>query len=195
MSERTVGAILAGGQSRRMGAPKAGARLGDGRTLSRAVADALGAVCDEVVVLGHGEGCPDELQRVPDPPGAQGPLAGLLALLQSDRGARYLVAACDMPRLTPSLLERLLDESEGVRATCFHVVGRERVEPLPLLLTTAARAALEEQLAEGDLRLMAFVERLAPRELPLDEREAEALANVNRPEDLARLSATRRGPP
>ena len=170
-----------------MGAPKAGVRLSSGKTLARAVADALAQVCDDVVVLGHGEGCPEELSRLEDPPGEAGPLAGIHALLRSGLGGRYLVVSCDMPMLSPSLLARLLDVGGKADAACFQVEGRDRLEPLPLLLTPVALPSVEEQLSRADLRLMSFVEALHPERLPLSRVAAEALANVNRPEDLARL--------
>lgn len=187
MSERVVGAILAGGQSRRMGTAKAGVRLDDDSTLSERVLQALSQVCDEVVVLGHGEGCPEGLERLADPPGKSGPLAGLLALLQSGRGARYLVAACDMPLLSHALLARLVEEGAGAEAACFVAEGQRELEPLPLLLSPSARPPLEERLLRGELRLMAFVAALSPRLVPLSENDAALLANANRPEDLERL--------
>ena len=49
---RTLGVVLAGGASSRMGAPKWQLRLRDGQTLLARACEAMRNVCDEVVVLG-----------------------------------------------------------------------------------------------------------------------------------------------
>jgi len=71
-----VGALLAGGESRRMGQDKS-ALLLEGKTLAERALATLAAVSDRQVILGHGRGCPPDVARLPDAVPGQGPSEGL----------------------------------------------------------------------------------------------------------------------
>jgi molybdenum cofactor guanylyltransferase len=181
------GALLAGGQSRRMGAPKAGVRLPDGRRLAEVALLALRAVSDEVVVVGHGSGAPPQLLRIADAKGVQGPLAGLLGLLQSGRAERYLVVPCDLPRLQGPLLGRLVREAAEARASVAAFHDGERLQPLPLLLPQSLAGALAEATDSGERRLAVFVRSLSPHLVAARGADARALLSANTPAALKAL--------
>lgn len=97
-----LGAVLAGGRSRRMGRDKAAERVGDVRMIDRAVGT-LRHVCPEVVVVSARGDTPSGPWTVLDGerPGV-GPLAGIEAALvhAMERGAGgVFVLACDLPLL------------------------------------------------------------------------------------------------
>lgn len=165
-----------------MGAPKASLRLPDGRTFSEAALEALSSVCDEVVVLGHGEGCPAKIDRIGDAPDVAGPLGGITALLRSGRGASYLVASCDMPFLSAALLRRLVDAAKEGAAVLERETGA--MEPLPLFIPAAASQVVEELVARGERRLLVLAGALGPCRVRVGGADALALANLNAPEDL-----------
>jgi molybdopterin-guanine dinucleotide biosynthesis protein A len=102
-----LGAVLAGGQSRRFGSDKALALLG-GRPLIAHAIEALGVQVDAVIVCGREWG-----DWVPDRPGpGLGPLGGIAAALHtaSARGyAAVLTAPCDIPVLPAGIAARLGD--------------------------------------------------------------------------------------
>jgi FdhD protein len=144
-----LGAILAGGQSARMGRTKAGIEV-DGETLAARAAAALAPLVDEVVVLGHGDGCPAELRRLPDRVDGEGPLAGMAAL--ADEGAaRVLVVSCDMPRISTAALRPLLAE-RGSAAWA----GRT----LPAVFTGDDLVTLRARFDAGQRRLRLVVDEL-----------------------------------
>jgi len=189
-SRPVLGGLLVGGGSRRMGRPK---QLLDyryrGRNLATIVHDALADRSDRVVVLGDGElpGDLRHLPRIPDPPGLRGPMAGLLAALRWAPSAAWLLAAIDLPLVTPEALEWLLGQRRpGVRALLPRAAP-ERIEPLLAFYEPHAREALEELAASGwlaprRLRGLPGIESpLVPSHL------AAAWTNVNRPEDLQNL--------
>jgi molybdopterin-guanine dinucleotide biosynthesis protein MobB len=132
----TLGAVLAGGESRRFGGMKALAPF-RGEPMARRAFRLLNEVCPEVVlVTGHpaimalapGATIPD---RIP----GLGPLGGLHAALHEaeSRGLTgVLLLACDMPAVPPSLMRRILMEAgvSGVHAVVPGIPGDVR-DPLP----------------------------------------------------------------
>ena len=143
MAQRVVGAVLAGGRSLRMGTDKA-AVVVDGAPMSLLVRQALGAVCDEVLVVGGvGADVFDD---------GDGPLIAVVALLRSGRGTHFVIAATDQPRLAPQVLQPLLD-AHGDDDNGVAWEG----EPLPLCISISALPRLEAAIAAGERRLRAAV--------------------------------------
>ena len=104
---KVLGAILAGGQSRRFGSDKAEALL-DGRPLIDHVAEALARDCDALVVCGRNHAAISFLADLPRP--GLGPLGGLCAALLHGRDHGFdavLGVPCDVPDLPTDLLARL----------------------------------------------------------------------------------------
>ncbi|MCC7073682.1 MAG: molybdenum cofactor guanylyltransferase [Deltaproteobacteria bacterium] len=175
-----VGALLAGGESRRMGKDKSALVL-EGQTLAERALATLAAVSDRQVILGHGRGCPGGVPRLPDAVAGQGPSAGLRALLASGLGDAYLVLPVDMPGVTPAHLQRLVAALAGHHAACFVRAGV--LEPLPCALDAGAA------LAPGEQRLGALLQGLRLARVLLGDNDADDLRNLNSPDELEALSA------
>jgi molybdopterin-guanine dinucleotide biosynthesis protein A len=101
----TVGVVLAGGASRRMGRDKAALEIA-GETLAASAARRLRAVCPRVAVADGGRGLVPGLPSMPDGPG-DGPVAGILGAARDLPGHPLLVLACDLPGVPAALLEEL----------------------------------------------------------------------------------------
>lgn len=201
-----TGVILAGGRSHRFGGDKLLAIL-DGRSLLEHAIGAVGAVADDVLVVGPAERSIDpaalatrrevRLRVVPDRVPFAGPAAGLRTALELAREPLVLVAAGDMPRLVPAVLELLVrtlaaGDSGVVDAVLLSYQGRMR--PLPAALRVGAgTVAAQAAAASGDASLLGLFGHLHARVLeesawrPLDP-EAWTLADVDRPADLDRLA-------
>src|SRR5437016_10535210 len=121
------GVILCGGESKRMGRPKAWLPFGGELMLPRVVRLLGEAVAPLVVVAAPGQDVPPlpaEVEIVRDPEQGRGPLQGLAAGLAALRGraeAAYL-SSCDVPFLRPAFVRRLV-ELLGDRAICVPRVG------------------------------------------------------------------------
>jgi len=181
------GGVLIGGRSRRMGRPKHLLRGADGRTWVERTAALVGGAAERVVLLGGGE-VPASLAglaRLPDAPGLEGPLAGLVAAMRWAPWASWLVAACDLPRLSGEALAWLrATRRPGVWATLPRPSGGDGVEPLLAHYDFRAAGLLEALAAEGRLApslLAGHAKVITPA--PPDAL-AEAWTNVNTPASL-----------
>ena len=173
----TVVCVLAGGASRRMGAPKPLAELG-GRPLIVYPAEAALATRLPVAIVAKAWmylpafGVPTWIE--PDEP--VHPLTGIVAALEH-AGEPVVAVACDQPWLEPELIARVA-AAEGPAA--FTVDGR--LEPFPARWEPAALGTLREALA-ARAPLRATLETLEPT--ILGEIDPAVVAGVNTPEALA----------
>jgi molybdopterin-guanine dinucleotide biosynthesis protein A len=131
-----------------------------------------------------------DLRVVPDVRPGLGSLGGIYtAVVQAP--APVVVAAWDMPFVSEALLRRLARGLQEHDACLPQSDGRRGVEPLCAAYGPACREAIARSLDEGDLRAIAFHERIGVGILPLSEvarfGDPELLFfNVNTADDLAR---------
>lgn len=106
----TVGVVLAGGRSQRMGRDKALIEI-NGATMLEHVALALNSVCELVVVVGRPDGPAPNVEYIPDT-GDQyrGPLSGICAAI-AHTNSNVLVVATDQPRVRSETLQHILNLS------------------------------------------------------------------------------------
>ena len=176
---RLLGAVLAGGQSRRFGSDKALAVLDGATLLERAVAR-LVPWCEAVVAIGR-EQAP--VPVVPDwPRPGMGPLGGIAGALRHAAAGGFgavLTTGVDSLGLPDDLPDRL---GEGPAFVSD--------QPVVALWPVGVLAGLEAILrAEGRHAVRDLIDATGARGVVL----AGASVNVNRPEDLLRL-AGRDGP-
>ena len=183
-----LGAILAGGGSRRFGAPKTLARL-HGKPLWRVAAERLAAVCDQVVAIVNHPGVAQavEVETLPDRRPLLGPLGGIdaaLARARRDGHEAVLVLAVDMPWVGTAALQRLADAWRERGRVCLPRAGPPfGFHPLCGVYPTANIAPLARALAARSLEAGAFARSLDPAVVDVGLR-ASALRSVNRPRDL-----------
>ena len=183
-----VAAILTGGRSSRMGVPKAGMLLPDGRSMAERTRDTLVPICREVVFLGDPHGVKGH-DRIDDRRPDSGPLAAIESLLESDRAPEYLVVPCDLPLLPAAMLTRLFEGDER-GLTCFELEspGENDIRPLPCRVSAACLPTVESLLDAGKRSIRELVRRLGEdaTRVSLAARESELLLNVNTPEEFER---------
>lgn len=197
MLDDVTGIILAGGRSSRFGLDKLAIEI-DGRTMLQRAVDAVAAVAPRiVVVLAPGADPPPNLALDPrvdivhDGAPFGGPLAALAVGLEAVRTPIALVVGGDMPRMVPTVLQRLASTVGPDR----HAVNLEvprRMQPLPMaILTEPARLAIAELLRGDERALLALLRDLgassipAPVWLSLDP-AGDTVLDIDRPADLRR---------
>jgi molybdopterin-guanine dinucleotide biosynthesis protein A len=177
---RILGAMLAGGRSRRFGSDKAVAEL-DGQTLIDHAIHDLSACVETVAVCGR-----DIAGRLslPDRPRPDiGPLGGLNAALHyaAEHGfAGVLSTGCDMPVFPRVLGAALLGDGAAI------VEGQHLLGYWPSTLAPALDAHLA---VTDDLSMAAWFAIARPRTVRFEG----ALPNINTPADLDVLSRTSSG--
>lgn len=192
-----LGAILAGGESRRFGANKAFATVGGRRAIDR-VAAALGGATGRIVLIANDFARFGELgwEVRGDAVAGAGPVAGIEAALRWAReegrpGA--LVCACDLPFVSPALLRALADagRSGDALAVVPESTGRRGMEPLCAWYAADALPAAEAALRAGGGAVRALLEAIPVARMPLDgvRRFGDPgilFLNLNTPDDLRR---------
>lgn len=175
---RLLGAVLAGGASRRFGSDKASASL-DGLPMLDRVLDVLRPQVSAVVVCGRSWRGETALPDRPD--GRLGPLAGLNAALHHARTCRLDAVLCvpvDVHPLPPSLASWLAGRGARV-LDAQHCIGFWPVRHAP---------ALDEYLAGGGRSVGGWIEASGAVRARFDDLE---LVNVNAPDDMRRAGAAR----
>ena len=197
-------AILAGGQSRRMGTDKALLRLEPGGpALVELVAAAVRAVARDVFLVANDDRLATlGLRTVPDAfPGA-GALGGIYSAVAAAREEHCLVVACDMPFLAASLLRALAAAPRDYDVLApFLTVGENRqgasdgvYETLHAIYGRGALPAMREELAARRYRIVGFFPRVRVRPFPeaavrAVDPDLRSFFNVNTPERLAEARA------
>jgi molybdopterin-guanine dinucleotide biosynthesis protein A len=185
------GIVVCGGQSKRMGRPKAWLPFAGELMLPRVLRLLGEAVGPLVVVAAPGQDLP------PLPPGVdvvrdeekgRGPLQGLAAGLKALEGrvdAAY-ASSCDVPFLKPAFVRHLIDLL-GDKQICVPHVGPYH-HPLAAVYRLEVAAAVERLLAEDRLRPIFLFELVPTRivgaaELADVDPTFQALRNLNTPEE------------
>jgi molybdopterin-guanine dinucleotide biosynthesis protein A len=187
--------ILAGGESRRMGQDKASLVL-DGQTLLQSVAATLQPLFAEVIVSVRQPRPDIDLPQVCDAPGQVGPLAGLAAGLERASNPWLFAAACDMPFITPPLIEYLARQRADWQAVIPMVGGH----PQPLAAFYAAGCIDEVRRllgGSGKHSLRALLEGLRVRyvdeaEMLEADPQLRSFFDLDTPQDVERAKAVGR---
>jgi molybdopterin-guanine dinucleotide biosynthesis protein A len=168
-----IGVVLAGGLSLRMGRDKALLPWQGRPLIERQIAVLREAGVDSVQVSGERP----NYHGVADPVAHAGPLGGIAGIAAVCEDGELLIVPVDMPRLPPSLLQRLL---AAPRAGCIHFASH--VLPMRLRLDSACRAALADLIRADDDRsrsLRALQQRVGVIEIPLSDEDAKQLIDCN----------------
>ncbi|WP_404338224.1 molybdenum cofactor guanylyltransferase [Sphingomonas sp. MMS12-HWE2-04] len=169
---KTLGAVLAGGQSTRFGSDKAEALL-DGKPLLAHAIETLRPHCDVLVIVGRIHARSETIADWPAPD--MGPLAAIAGALRHAAAHGFdqmLSAPVDCVAL-PANLRALLDPAPAF------LIDQPVIGLWPTAATPDAEAILS---GTGRHSVRAFAERIGARPIA-----AQLPPNINTPADLARL--------
>ena len=185
------GIVLCGGQSKRMGRPKAWLPFA-GETLLPRVVRLLGEAVSPIVVVAAPEQdlppLPTEVCIVRDEERDRGPLQGLaagLVALQGQVDAAY-ASSCDVPFLRPAFVKRMIDLL-GSHQICVPRVG-DYYHPLAAVYRLDVLGAVHELLRQDRLRPVFLFDAVPTRVVEAHELcdvdpTFETLRNLNTPAD------------
>jgi len=184
-----TGVILAGGRSSRFGSNKALA-LVDGKPLIQRIADLMSSLFPECLLVTE---TPAEyeflsLPMTHDRYKGCGPLAGIHAALLQISTPRAFVVACDMPNLSPELIQYLC-RINGQNYDVIIPWLEQGQEPLFGIYHKSSLAAINSCLQQKDCQIIRAlaslqVRRVSEQEILAITGDLACFKNVNRPEDL-----------
>lgn len=200
--EPVGGVVLCGGQSRRMGRPKAWLPVGEETMLGRVVRLLSEVVAPIVVVAAPDQEVPplsDGVTLVRDAERGHGPLEGIAAGLTALQGkvrAAY-VSSCDVPLLRESFVRRMI-ELLGDHTICVPEVGGYH-HPLAAVYRVEVANLARELLNASRYRPVFLFESVATRIVQPDELhevdpQFDSLRNLNTPEEYAAALAVLTNP-
>ncbi|TDH36000.1 molybdenum cofactor guanylyltransferase MobA [Pseudohoeflea suaedae] len=191
---RIAGAVLAGGQGRRMGGlDKPSLELGGRRLIEHAL-DRLQPQVTTIAISANGDPARYAslgLDILPDDPAYRaGPLAGLATMLRHFSAqpelSHIVTVPADAPFIPGNLVPRLCAELGHGTEVAVAQSG-DRVHPVVGLWPVALLARLEQHLMRTQkLSIMAFLERIEWQAVAFSPHDGiDPFLNVNTPEDLA----------
>ncbi|ABO66025.1 molybdenum cofactor guanylyltransferase [Geobacillus thermodenitrificans] len=186
MKRTIAGAVLAGGQSRRFGRPKAFA-LHQGAPFFTLSVAALAPIVDELYIISH-PSLVDEFRRQTDIPvlldmeryRGCGPLAGIYTAMEWSQSDWVFVLPCDMPYMRKEVTERLAAYADSAFDAIVPLHG-DRTEPLVALYHQRLGSVIAELLDAGERRMTALLDRVRVRYVDTNElaQEQKVWRNVN----------------
>lgn len=190
MSKTSV-AILAGGQSRRMGQEKAFLPVG-GRPVIQRVLWSVADLSDDLLIVTN---TPDMYRylgerMVSDVYPGKGALGGVYTAINAALHPHCLVVACDMPFLSTDLLSHLMTLSAG-----FDVVIpliREFPETMHAIYGKACLEPIKMRLSANQLKIIDFfedvrVQYVSREEVARYDPTFRSFLNMNTPDDWSKL--------
>ena len=204
--------ILAGGRSRRLGQEKS-LLLFEGKPLLCWTVERLSNAADEIVVAARDEehalrleehlsaflpcGCGIKPAFTWDRLPGYGPVAGIAAGMARGKGEFAFAAACDLPFLSPGVVERLFETAEQHPGCggAVPVQANGLFEPLHCVYRREnMQDACERAMASGERRISVPLREIGMRHVAVDllrdlDRDLLTFFNLNTGEDLERARA------
>jgi molybdopterin-guanine dinucleotide biosynthesis protein A len=189
-----TGAVLAGGQSRRMGTNKAFIEV-EGLTIIERVLAVLDEVFERRLIIANdvqlfgGLGAP----VIPDYYKGAGSLGGIYTALLNSDSRQTFVTACDMPDIRPEAVKKLISTpSEDALVVIPYINGR--LHPMHALYDKRCLAPIEKMIKKGELRIMTLFDEIKIKKLTEDEFSgvdiAASVANINTRQELKNRTIT-----
>ncbi len=193
MREGLIGAVLVGGQSRRMGTDKSRLVLA-GRSVLAGLYELLAERVGEAWIVGRrpdAEGLPASANWHLDMEAGQGPLGGIATALRiagGDSARGVCVVGCDMPVLGGEVLDLLLSSRDrSASATVLVNPSTGGVEPLAAIYEASALESIEQALAAERRGVRDWLADVGASRVDVPPALADQLINVNTPEEFERI--------
>lgn len=181
----TIAGILVGGRALRMGGrPKGLLRVESGETLVERWLRLFERVGLRCYVVGRSAAYAESrCEMLNDASIGEGPIGGLIALLERAAPGRAIAVACDMPYVSQGMIERLV----SVESAAPVVAPRRQGLWEPWFARYDTRRVLpiaKERALRGEMSLQGLLGEVGACELTLRDGEAGLLDDWDCPEDI-----------
>ncbi|WP_438449280.1 molybdenum cofactor guanylyltransferase [Gorillibacterium sp. sgz5001074] len=188
-----TGAILAGGQNRRMeGKMKALLPFAGELLIERQIAQ-MKTVCEEIIVVTNQPSLflpvlDRSIRIITDYFPSKGPLSGMHAALSLARHPDVWIVGCDMPFISAEAAQVLLEQKRSVKCDASVPVIDGRTHPLHGIYSKSCADAISALLLAGEYRVMEMLRMIYWQEAAealFTERGIDLafVTNVNNPEE------------
>ena len=195
INKRVAGIILAGGESRRFGSPKAFADY-SGRKFFEYAIDSMRNITNEIVIVSH-ETLSGRFKQATSHPVTQdltqykgnGPLAGIVTGMCYYQSEWYIVLPCDTPLVTEELVKSLLEHTEaGIDAVVPVVDGK--IQPLIALYHARVIDRAKRLLTQNNYKMMSLLEGINTKYITENNLQVSAaiFQNINSHDDYDKLN-------
>lgn len=187
-------AILAGGESARMGRPKVMLRVND-RPILEYLLERFAWPGPTMLITAPGRERPRGAERFTrecvDPVAGQGPLRGILTALEHSPAPLVVVLAVDMPLVERRHVDELVGRAgvaTSLATICARMIdGRRQIEPFPSIFHVDATDVIRARLARAERSVARLTDE--PRVVTADVNwEPGTWLNLNHPTDLRLLA-------
>lgn len=182
------GAILAGGENRRMPVPKAFIKVGGQPIIERNL-EAVKSFFEEVFIVTNQPEAYAYLgvPMLGDTYDIRGPMTGIFTALLNASKQWVFISACDMPFINIALIQYMSSKKNGCDAVVPLLKGK--TEPLfafysKRLLTLMEKAVLDSRKSLKDFLSRERVQYITTREIKHFDPEALSFVNLNTPQDI-----------
>ncbi|MDF0727001.1 molybdenum cofactor guanylyltransferase [Cytobacillus sp. S13-E01] len=192
---RVAGIILAGGESRRFGSPKAIADY-KGRKFIEYALDSIQNITKEIIIVSH-ETLSSRIKQVTSIPVTEdlsqykgnGPLAGIVTGMCYYQTEWYIVLPCDTPLVTEELIKRLLEHTEAEIDAVVPVV-EGKIQPLIALYHTRVIDKAKRLLTQNKYKMMSLLDGINTKYITEKNLQVTAtiFQNINSQDDLDKLN-------
>lgn len=188
---KVSGVILAGGLARRMNKQDKGLTLFNNKSMITYALQAIVPVVDELFINANRNIEKYQQFNYPVISDANddfaGPLAGVLAALNTCENDILLVIPCDSPFMTQDGLQALLDEHQRCQADIAVAFDGERIHPVFMAIKSSLKSSLHNYLAQGERKIDRWFEQHNWVKVDFSA-NPEFFSNINTPEQLTELA-------
>jgi molybdenum cofactor guanylyltransferase len=183
--------IIAGGKNSRFGGMNKSWLDVDNQTIFERQIAVLRPIFKEIfVVTNHPEEYP-EIKWTSDSFEDSGPLAGIHAALSFAETPYIFVFSCDMPFLSPPLIEQMLESIKMNPCEILMPIHQEKIEPMNAIYHKSTLPAIEAMLKNKIFKIREIFPACNLRyfDVPLNIDYDVAFFNINYPIDLIKAES------
>ncbi|MCW8826301.1 MAG: molybdenum cofactor guanylyltransferase [Gammaproteobacteria bacterium] len=188
---KPLAAIIAGGQSRRMGGGDKGIKPLQEKMMISHVVDRIAPQSSSIVI--NANSAPEEYRSLNYPliedsiAGHLGPLAGVLSVLESFEDELVMILPCDTPLIPIDLIERMQARLVQSDSDLCTIEADGSLHPIFMLLKRKLAPSIREFLEAGERRVGFWLKQQNYCVADFSD-QAEAFSNINTPEEFERIS-------
>ncbi len=184
--ENITGIILAGGKSSRMGTDK-GLVLYKGKFFTQYVIDAIKPLVDDIMIISDNSSYDIfNTTRTNDDIKNAGPLAGVYTGLKHSKTEFNLVLSCDVPLITTSVLQQLID-AISFDIDIIQLKSKDKTMPLIALYKKTCAPTFLELLKKKERKMTQAISHFKVKTIVLETDLEHYTANINTIDELNKI--------